>query len=397
MPNSPTTQAALHWLRSQQAPPHRSEEVARALAILEAPIDVAVMAMRQPLQADLELALLLEAEARSRFDLVAAMGTHAAAKPTIKHVKKVLFRARQRGIEVPEPKATRAAVSLAARPDPLPSFASSFDAHGVQLLVLGGWAAAAGPYSVLGLVSEREGLCSAWYMGDSSRSQQRDMLARLKATYSGLTVEVPTDFVAGRLRWALDLRDTLGGPVDGDLADVRRILADTEPVATVEVALDADDERRIAERARDSGALLDHPCFTSWLPADAALEHAITGLLAGEPADKGVDLDAVAKVRLQALDRWLDNSERDRIAARLEVSSWLLAIAGAHDTAVVAVSTARALRDPAVPLADIGLLTAALDHAAPLDLVHDWRAGRAKSPLQRTVPANRGFLDEVRP
>lgn len=378
MPTTQSTQTAQVWLQTARCPPQRVGEVACAIALLEGPI----ADYRQPFAADVEMALLVEADSRGRFDLVQILCDQAQHKPTAKHAKKLLFKARQRGVAVPDRPVTRRAVDLSARPDPLPSFASSFDGSGGQLLFLGGWSPTDGAWCVMGMVSDEEGLLSAYYLADSSRTQQRDLLTRLKGQFHGFTVEVPDAFAAGRMRWGLDLRDQLGQPFDGDLPEVRRLLQSAEPIQAVDLALDPEDEARVGQYMDEAAPLVTEPCFSAWLaPGPGPL-----GRLQAELAAlRTQDLDAeglrraVATARSAAVENWLNDADRARMADRLDITSWLLVEDGRRDLAMRALATARGLRDLEQPLEKIAFVSAAVDKRLPIDHLVAFVRGAAAS------------------
>jgi len=397
MPNSPTTLTAQGWLQTARCPQQRVSEVARAIAMLESTEPMPSTSYAPPFSADLEMALLLEAESRGRIDLVQVLCTEAADKATAKHAKKLLFKAKQRGVVVPERPSARAAVDLSAQPDPLPSYASSFDGGGGQLLFLGGWTPSDGGFCVMATVSDREGLLSAYHLPNTSRTQQRDLLARLKNQFTGFTVEVPAAFAAGRMRWGLDMRDQMALPFEGDVAEVRRLLHDAEPIQAIDLALDPEDEARIEERMADAAPLVQDPCFAAWLTPDAQLVGSLSRLLvevrrAQDPAvapDHPGTEAAVAEARSLAVREWLDEQERVRMAERLEITSWLLVVDGRRELAMRAVSTARGLRDPARAVDSIGFIAAAMDRRLPLAHLSEFVAG-AGTTLQPLNPARKG-------
>ncbi len=359
MPDSPATQQALQWLKSGQAPAQRAQEVARSLALLQ--VSLAPAAFKQGVGPDVELALLLLAESSGRLDLVAALSQHAAHKATAKHAKKLLFRAKQRGLEVPDAKSGARPVSFAVVPDPLPSFASSYDSAGNQVVILGGWTAAEGQSSVLAIVSDRSGLLSGLSICPTSRTQQREMIDRLSTQVPGFTVPVPQAFAAGRIRWGLDLLDSKGGSFEGDQADVRRAVALAEPVLAQDVAVDLDpeDEARLQDHVAAASQLAADAAFSTWLNARSSL---VTALAAHADAVKAAEPDArqaLADERWSlGVDGWLAQEERLQLAERLDVSAWMLATMGRRQQAVQATATARALRDATLPLSAIAFVRA---------------------------------------
>jgi hypothetical protein len=378
MPTTLTTQTALQWLKTGQAPQQRLTEVVRALALLSGEVAITADRLKQ-LGPDVEMALLVEAEARGRLDLVQHLSNEAASKTCAKHAKKLLFRAKQRGVVVPEHKVpVRAPVNLATQPEPLPSYASSFDGTGGQLLLLGGWAQTEGPYCLMAMVSDTEGLISAWYLADTSRTQQREMLDRLKNQFPGFAVQVPEGFAAGRIRWGLERRDALKQTFEGDQAEVRRVLADVEAVPAVDVELDPEDEARIDERIEAAASLVVDPSFATWLSLPRAVLQDLQNK-ALQDKDKTLESE-VARQKAQvlrdaAVDAWLDTSTRERLADRLEMTSWLLVMDGRREHALLAVSTARGLRDAKRPAYSLGFVRAAVERTAPIASLADLVGG----------------------
>lgn len=376
MPTSESTKIARSWLQSGHAPSQRANETAYALLLLSGEVTVNSQTYKPSLQADLEMALLLEADAAGRIDLVQLLSEHARHKPTAKHSKKLLFRAKQRGIAVPEKKPTRAPVDLSAVPEPLPSFASSFDGMGDQLVFLGGWSASDGPYSVVAILNDRDGLQSAYYLPDTSRTQQREMLGRLQGQFAGFTTQVADAFAAGRIRWALNQRDAAGRSFEGDAAEVRRLLSQVEPIQDLDIALDPEDEAQIERRIELGRELVEEACFGAWLSPDRALQAALTQDLTPIRADETLDAEAAqAKVlaaRTSAVERGLPEAERIRIAQRFEITASLLASEGKLESAMRAIATARGLRDLTRSAMSLGFVQAAADRHLPLPRLLAW-------------------------
>lgn len=362
-PTNPAT--ARGWLQSGQAPAQRAPEVARALALLGRNLPATPAALRG-LGADIEQALLLEAEAQTALELTALIAEHAADKAVAKNAKKVLFKWKQKGLNVPERHAGRAPVDLSARPEPLPSFASSIDGAGGQLIFLGGWTPGEGANCIMAMLSDRDGLLSAYYVPNTSRTQQKELIGRLHASIPGFTCQVPEDFAAGRLRWALDLRDAKGQGFEGDIAEVRRALAHAEPVPEIDIALDPEDEAALDQHLDASASLAAEPCFSGWFSLDRqelkALHDSVRAL-AADAADLPAQLRAL---RLQAWQAWLGQVGAEKLAARLEINAWLLAATQKRDQALQALACARALRLGDRPWTQIGLMAATVDKQASL-------------------------------
>lgn len=364
--NSP--EAALGWLRTGQAPSQRAPEVARALALLGRNLPASQAALRG-LGPDIEHALLLEAEAQTELALMALLAEHAADKSVAKLAKKVLFKWKQKGLSVPDRNQARAPVDLTARPAPLPSFASSIDGAGGQLIFLGGWTPGEGASCIMAMLSDRDGLLSAYYVPNTSRTQQKELIGRLHASIPGFTCPVQEDFAAGRLRWALDIRDAKGLSFEGDMAEVRRALAQAEPVPEIELALDPEDEASLDAHLDASAVLAGEPCFSGWFNLDRhelkALHEAVRALRL-DAATPDALAEAVRSLRHQHWQASLAAIGLEKLAARLEINAWLLASTQKRGQALQALACARALRLGDREWPQIGLIAAAAEKQAPL-------------------------------
>ena len=350
MPDSKPTQTARGWLQTGQAPKDRVSEVARASALLSGQIPPIPAALAPALQPDVEMALLVEADVRGMLGLVDLLAEHAASKPVTKHARKLLFRAKQRGIAVPERVQARAPVSLAARPEPLPSFASTFDVDGNQLLMMGGWTAAEGSWCLAGFVHDTDGLHSVYFMPHLSRTAHREIVDKMRGSFHGEVLEVPEAFAASRLRWGTDRRDQRQVGWEGDQADARRILADVEPLGEIEFNLDGADEARLTAHLESTAAIC---AVTADLLDARALRKAGAAALAAEIRLARVDAEAHAPLT-QALETWLgtwfDAERRTNYAGRLEIEAWLRHQMNQHDKMLDALAVARLMRDLARPV-----------------------------------------------
>ncbi len=350
MPDSKPTQTARGWLQTGQAPKDRVTEVARASALLSGQIPPIPAALQPALQPDVEMALLVEADTRGLLGLVDLLAEHAVAKPVTKHARKLLFRAKQRGIAVPERVQTRAPVSLAARPEPLPSYASTFDADGNQLLMLGGWATAEGSWCLAGFVHDTDGLHSVYFMPHLSRTAHREIVDKMRGSFHGEVVEVPEAFAASRLRWGTDRRDARQVGWEGDQADARRILADVEPLGEIEFNLHAEDEALLTAHLQANDVLC--PVTADLLDA-RALRKACTTALA-DPIKATRDDAAQEGALIEALDAWVnawfDTDRRATYAGRLEIEAWLRHQMNQRDEMLRSLAVARLMRDLSQPV-----------------------------------------------
>lgn len=350
------------WLSSGKAPPNRAAEVARALALLSHHLPPTAPALKD-LGPDLEAALLQEADDQQAVELVAAMAEHAADRAVAKQAKKVLFKLKQKGVTIPVRGQSRAPVDLAARPEPLPSFASSVDAAGGQLIFLGGWHPTDGPWCVMAMVTDRDGLLSAYYVAGTSRTQQKELIGRLRNQINGFTVEVPSDFAAGRLRWALDQRDRHDKIFEGDVAEVRRLLQGVDPLEEIEFTLDPEDEARLPAMLAASDALLSEGCFTGWFdPGKAQLDQLLGELRALPESDRE---EAALRLRDELWDKWFAEQDLARLASRLELNAWLLHCVQKPTAAMQAVACSRSLRSGR-NWREIALVAQTVDTLVPL-------------------------------
>lgn len=360
-PTTPSTSAldiARTWLQSGKAPSARAPEVARAIGLLTGQLPCTAATL-QGLGSDVEGALLAEAEAQAAVAVARLVADHAADKQVAKQAKKVLFKWKQQGVTVPERGQDRNPVSLGVRPEPLPSYASSIDGGGGQLIFLGGWSAADGPWCLMGMLTDRDGLLSGYRMVHVSRTQQREMLDRLRRQIEGFVVEVPADFAAGRLRWALDVRQQSSALFEGDVAQVRAALEGVEPVPEVELALDATQEAALPALLANSAALAREPCFKGWLRLPPAQQSAFD---AARAAARG-DAAATQETRDRLYSEWLDASELQRLAARLDINAWLLHCTGRGEAALQAIAVAHALRQAHADWRAVPLLVALAESA----------------------------------
>ncbi len=353
MPKSAATRAALELLDQGQAPADRKSEFILALALLsgQVPLSPAVLADRR-LQPDVLLATLLKAEAGGMWELVLLIRDHCGEKTCAKQAKKILFRAKQRGLWQDKPPEPRAAVDLSARAEPPPSYCTSFDGSGTQVVLAGGSSDADGVHSLVGIVNQHDGLESVTLIQRPSRTRQRTLAEDLARRFDGMVVEVPQRFAAGRLRWALDLAAERDRTVDGDAAAARRLLAGAAPVGGVDTALDPDDETRLVELAGRAGELADEACYARWLKSDADAVMRSGEVLGELPTDE--ERRTVVAERFAA-------ERRKSLATRFEITAFLLSRAGRRGAALASIATARLLRDGGQHPADIPFLRAALE------------------------------------
>ena len=351
-------QVVRHWLASGQAPAHRASEVARAMLLRDGQLPLGSASLRIGFGADIELALLLDAEVGSRADLVAFLADHANDKAVAKHAKKILFRFKQKGIEVPERAKGRAPVDLTSRPDPLPSFLTPLTEAGAQFCVLGGSQQLDNPCCIFAYLDDVNGLISCYALPVFSRTQQRELLARLRGTV-GEVFEVPEALVSGRLRYGLDVLDARAGMCDGDLAEVRLHLAAAEAVSEVGFDIDPEDEERFATYLLESTSLAANRAFSGYFRVDPAqLDHRIQRISTENPQEFAA---AVLSCKQDLLHQHIESLGALSIANRLEFNAWLLANSGNRVAALQALACARALRDGPHAWSGIGLARAAND------------------------------------
>jgi len=313
------------WLRSGQAPAARAAEVARAMLVKSGQLPPT--AQRMEFGADIEWALLADAEEGGLVELAAGLAQHARDKGAAKHAKKLLFRWKQRGVSVPERGPSRTPVDLMAQPDPLPSYISPVLADGMQSAMLGGWRPSDGPWVLVALMYDTVGLTNCHLLTSVSRTQLRVMAQRISSLGSGELFEAPEALVGGHLRHALDRADAAKRTIEGDAIAARQILLGCEPVVDLGFELDPDDDRDSATHLAAAAALAKDPFFAPYF----------------EPlADSG--------------DRWGTSAtvtSASELARRLEFNAWLVAHRGHRGAALQAVVLARALRAGGDALRDV--------------------------------------------
>ncbi len=383
MPNSPTTLAAVQWLQTGQAPPQRGAEVARAMALLSGAVTLGPASFKIPLSPDIEMALLVVAEAAGQVELVQLLSEHAATKANLKHAKKILFRYKQRGVAVQEKAAARAPVSLATKPEPLPSYASSFDGAGGQLLFLGGWSQTDGPFCIMAMVSELQGLLSAYYLPDTSRTAQKELLGRLEGQFGGVTIQISDAFVAGRIRAGLDVRDARNLGFEGDQAEVRRALNGVEPVLARDIGFDLDEEDQALLQSRLAAAeiLLNDRFFSGWMSPDEALRSTLVAAMSELKGMPEVGEVVVGAARAMVCGQWLPAHRREILADRMDMTALLLVNHQRQDLAILAIATAAGLRDPEIEAMSLGFVRATFDRIAPVAHLLAYVRGEQKDVL----------------
>ena len=121
-----------------------------------------------------------------------------------------------------------------------------------------------------------------------------------------------------------------------------------------------------------SAALNDDPACGRWLAGSADVRgwrEAVTARLAG--VAEAEQAAATTRLRDEVVTAWLTPERRHALAERLDVLSWLIASAGRTPAAVLAVATARALRDPAQSALSVPAVARAVELA--------YEAGRARA------------------
>lgn len=345
MPDSKTTHTARTWLQTGQAPKERAGEVIRAAALLSGQLPAMAAALQPPLSVDVEMALLLEAESKAQWGFVELLSTSAGNKVVAKQAKKLIFRAKQRGVAVADKPVVRAGISLAARPEPLPSHASTFDVEGNQLVMLGGWSAGDGAWCLAGFVHETDGLHSAYFMPHLSRTAHREILDKMRASFKGAMTEVPDGFAGGRLRWGTDVRDARGQTWEGDQPETRRVLSDAEPLTEIEFSLGPDEESALDARlsAEDVSCAIALDLLSNKSVRLAAAK-ALESELAAAQATKA-ETEALTEARASFVKQWFDGNRRALIAGRMEIDAWLRHQMQDTQGMMAALALARLLRD----------------------------------------------------
>ncbi|GEM_PF-2119107 len=367
MPKSSATKEARGWLSTGRAPESRSLEVALSLALLsgEVPLIPAVFEGRE-IKRDVLMALVLEAEARSMFKLVELLKDHVADKETRKVAKKVLFRARQRGLLEKKPEPLRVGVKLATAQDAPPSFCSSFDGTGTQVAVWGGVDERDGSFALLGILSVTRGLESVSYIARPSLTRMRTLCDDLRGRFRGEVAKVDESLASGRLRWGFEIAAAAEAFIDGDTGLCRRLLRDVSPVDATNIDVPECPDTDLVDGPR----LLEHRCFESWL-----VEDVFTIRKKSEDALLDIEFDGdetderVHNAIRDAVSGHFAPEYRRSLADRLLLTVPILRVVQPDLIATVA-ATARSFADADTDALTIPFLRAALGKAVdPADLV----------------------------
>lgn len=369
MPKSKRTKEALTWLESGMAPEKRADAATAALVMLahDVPLDARLQDVAGvKLGADVEMAVALHAEQAEAIDLLVHLRDKGQNKGTAKLAKKVLFRAKQRGVDVPEDAApARTAVRLARKPEPLPSLCSSFDRDGGHVVVFGGWDEDNGSWALVGVVHHDRGLDTVAWLPKLSRSRFKQVLDDLTERRGGELSEVEDIFAAGRIKWALEHAEAAGHRIEGDRARARRLLEKSHALP----GYTADVPGVGGEALAQSAALVDDPCLEAWLTSlDGLLDDAEGKLRSAVAAGTlAPTADAVSAALAAHVSAAFDAAARARLAGRLEITAMLLAKLGRAELAASAASVGRVLMRDELDVMTVPLLQAAVARQAPLD------------------------------
>ena len=378
MPKSKKTQTAITWLESGEAPQERSAEVVGALILLahDLPLEARLEALGEPnLGPDVEMAMLVLAQRAEALELMVHLRDHGQHKATAKQAKKCLYRAKQRGADVPTDDAPSRAVRLARRPDPLPSYCSTFDREGGQVVVLGGWDEEHGAWALVGIVHGELGLNTVAWLPKMSRSRLKTVLESLAGERSEALVEVDSAFAAGRLKWALCHAEASSRRIEGDRSRVRRVLQHVEPLEDFYVDKGEPDDAALAQ----SAALLEDTCFETWLLSLAPLLDAAGRALT--TAARAGELEATQPALMEGLcahaESWFDGPRRRSLAERMQITAMLFSNLKRDAMSAAAYAVAHALASDEASIADIPLFRAAFERDAPIE---QWQLACAPAP-----------------
>ena len=395
MRKSNKTKTASEWLTSGLVPEDRVDELVAASVLLAQGIALDARLAdvgEQAFGADVEMAMVAAADEIGDVDLLMHIRDNGQHKSCAKQAKKVLYRAKQRGVAVPEQEQTREAVSLSRSPEPLGSWCSSFDRGGGQVVMWGGWSEDHGSWALLAVINDQRGLESVGWLPQLSRNRYRSVIDDLRERRSGELIEVSAAVAIDRVRWALQTAETQQGRIDGDKARVRRMLEETDASGQSVDAIASDEA---AVTATSCEALLDDGFLEAWLMTldghldlvESALKASVTS---GELTVEG---DAVQQAAVTTLVNSFDADSRGRLAGQLGVNALLIREAGRGEVAACAAAVANALAQEELSEAAKTFFAAVIDRLTPVDDLlrtlseGDDAAADASAAAETTEPA----------
>ena len=359
MPKSPATRAAVSWLDTRTAPSSRCGEVAFCTALLSehVPLFPSILHDRK-VAADVLMATVLVAERQQKWPLVELIRDHSTDKKGAKLAKKVLFRAEQRGQLQREKEPERSAVDLSAKAEPPPSYCTSFDRTGCQVVLWGGADEKDGAFGLVGIVEPTKGIESVSYVARPSRTRMRQLAEDIARRFGGLMVEVSGEFAAGRLASGLQLAVAAERSIEGDAGAAKRLLAGVSPNDGIEASLEPTDADG-AQLAASAG-LFELPCFSQWCTNDRSdiAATAASRYDAIESDDRTPERAAAAVA--DATEQVINADRRAQLATQFAIAANLLVMDEQADVAAAAIAVSSALRDASVAAAEIPYIRAAV-------------------------------------
>lgn len=299
-----------------------------------------------PLPAALAAAVMRAALSAGRADLLAALAAHPA-REVAKEARRGLHLLKSRGVATPEP--ARAAPRPAPEPEApeLPCFASAVDGQGERIV----WIARSVPgrgvevgqavvSDVLGLLDLRVRLLG--------RKEFRAFARDLGEKGNAMAV---AEIEPGLARWlvaqARGLNEPSGRPLpDGADAWLAR-LGPVEPPGDPQARFPPLPEEEERAALEGSGALLELPVLRGWLADEEMLRDLARRLdeIAVSPLylDERQRAQQVARTVADAVEAWLDEPRRRRLAARLLSTAAHLEALGDPPHARTAAAVARAV------------------------------------------------------
>jgi hypothetical protein len=371
MPKSPATRDAAEWLRSGKAPSSRKMEVALAMALLsgEVPLSPALLAGCD-IGSDVMLAMVFVAESQKMWELVQLLCDHSTDKKCAKLAKKVLYRAKQRGHLEAKAQPERKAVDLSERAEAPPSFCTSFDRAGAQVILYGGTTDIDGPYGLVGITNPVSGVESMSFVARPSRKRMKQLAEDIARRFGGLVVEVEDHFAAGRLVAGIALADAANTVVDGDVGIGRRLLQGSTSHDGYDRALIAEANAESAERLANSADLATKQCFREWFTADqGTVVHAASSAVPplDEPADDAQLAEQVTAAVLQAVDDVVSGDKRALVAQQLQITACLLSRDQQREEALTAAAVGAHLAETQTPASAIPFIAAAMSIKSCID------------------------------
>ena len=333
------------------------------------------------LPAPLAAAILRAAVTGERLEILATLAA-SSEKVLSKDAKRALHVLRARGVAIPE--APRAAPPPPTTPaeEVFPSYASSIDGQGERAIWIARNVPGRGVEVGQAVVSDVLGLIEL-QVGVLGRKEYRSFGREIGERGQTMGVgEIDPGHARAMVAAARRQNDASGRPVpDGAEPWLARVGPGTPPPDPAEILPPLGEETARVALAAAAG-MHTLPMLRGWIADEAMLRALATRLdalaAAGAGADEAGRTRQAAEAVTAALEAWLDEATRARVASRLLAVGVHLAGVGLADRAAQAAAAARALT-AGVPGRDVPFAREMVEKAFP------GRGGAAASARARPV------------